>query len=174
MLDLMKRRRSVRNFTQDAVTDEQVCQLLEAAMAAPTAHNLQPWRFIVVRDPETRAALAETHEFSGALREAPAVIAVCADSSSAIHWLEDACVAAENIVLEATNLNLGCTWVAVYPHIDHETFVRGVLDIPEQVRVVCLIPVGHPAEENPPRTQYDPEKVYSEHYGITWDRIRQS
>ncbi len=168
MLELLKRRRSIRTFTPDAVTDEEVCRLLEAAMAAPTAHNLQPWRFIVVRDAETRAALAETHEFSAPLRDAPVVIAVCSDSSTAVHWLEDACVAAENILLEAADLNLGCTWVAVYPHVDHETYVRGVLDIPETVRVVCLIPVGHPAEEKPPRTQFDPGKIYSERFGTPW------
>jgi nitroreductase len=170
MLDLMKRRRSIRAFTADAVTDEQVQLLLEAAMAAPTAHNLQPWRFIIVRDPETRAALAETHEFSESLRNAPVVIAVCADSSSAAHWLEDACVAVENILLQAVELNLGCTWVAVYPHRDHESYVCGVLEIPEAVRIICLIPVGHPAEEKPPRTQYDSEKVFSERYGTIWAR----
>ncbi len=174
MLALIKRRRSIGKFCQDAVTDGQVRQLLEAAMAAPSAHNLQPWRFIIVRDRETRAALAETHEFSGSLREAPVVIVVCADSGTAVHWLEDACAAAENILLAATDMNLGSTWVAVYPHMDHESFVGGVLNIPGHVRVVCLIPVGYPAEEKPPRTQYVPDKVYGERYGTTWDGTRQS
>jgi nitroreductase len=170
MLELLKQRRSIRNFTQEAVTDEQVSRLLEAAMAAPTAHNLQPWQFIIVRDRATRAALAETHEFSAPLREA----AVCSDSSSAVHWLEDACVAAENILIEAVDLKLGCTWVAVYPHIDHEAYVRGVLSIPEHIRVICLIPVGYPAEEKPPRTQFDSSKIHSERFGTAWNRTRLS
>ncbi|TAK27072.1 MAG: nitroreductase family protein [Chloroflexota bacterium] len=165
LLERIERRRSIRKFTPQDVSDQQIRLLLSAGMAAPSGHNFQPWHFVVVREEDNRLALAETHGYAGMIKQAPAVIAVCADSEMSLHWLEDACLAAGNILLQATALGLGAVWVAVYPHAEHEIFVRGVLGIPERIRVVCLIPVGYPAEAKPPRTKYDPGKVHLERFG---------
>jgi nitroreductase len=146
------------------VSDGQVRLLLEAAMSAPSAHNLQPWHFVLVRERETKEALAETHECSGMVRDAALVIVVGADRTKSPHWLEDACAAAENLLVAATALELGAVWVAVHPYKEHEAFVRGVLDIPENIGVICMIPVGQPAEEKPPHTKYDPARVHRERF----------
>ena len=166
MLDLIKRRRSIRKFTAQDVGEEQVQALLEAAFAAPTAHNRRPLQFIVVRRLDLREMLAETHEYAGACRSAPVVIVVCAEPSKSPHCLADACVAAENILLAAVGLGLGAVWVAAYPYDEHQVFVRGVLEIPDELAVICLLPVGHPVERKPPRTGYDPARVHRDLYGL--------
>lgn len=165
MLELIQRRRSIRSFIPQDLSDQQIRLLLSAAMAAPSGHNFQPWHFVVVRQEDNRFALAETHAYAGMIKQAPVVIAVCADGAMSLHWLQDACLAAGNILLQATAMGLGATWVAVYPHTEHEIFVRGVLDVPDHIRVVCLIPVGYPAEDKPPQTNYDPNKVHLECFG---------
>ena len=163
-LAVMQARRSIRKYSEQPVSEDQVKQLLEGAMAAPSGHNLQPWHFIVVRDAELRAALAATHEFSGMIGSAPVAIVVCAEKG-AVHWLEDSCLAAGNILLAAAALGLGAVWVAVYPHEEHDLFVRGVLEVPDDVGIVCMVPVGYPAEQKAPRTKYDARKVHFERFG---------
>ncbi len=160
VLSAIKKRRSIRRYTDQAVTDEQIRQLLEAAMAAPSASNIQPWEFVVVRDPALKRELARTHRWSYMAADAAVVFVVCANERASHHWVEDASAATENLLLAATALGLGAVWVAVYPDASREAHVRRVLGIPEGMRVLCLVPVGHPAESKPPRTKYSETKVH--------------
>ena len=164
MLDLIKKRRSIRKYTDEPVTDEQVRILLEAAMAAPSGDNLQPWEFVVVRDPQLRQRLAQTHPWSRMCAQAPVVFVVCGHESRSSHWVEDTSAATENLLLAAAGLGLGAVWVGVYPNKGNEDHVRQVLGVPSHLRVLCLVPVGHPAESKPPRTQYDERKVHYDRY----------
>ena len=187
-LDIMKRRRSIRHFTSQSLSDEQVRLLLEAAMCAPTGGNQQSWRFVVVRDPETKRRLTEVNPYSKMCLEAPVVLVVCGDerlhwrgTSTFPYWIDDACAATENLLLAATAMGLGAVWIGMkaFPHWTPEDMekpygtrdlyalerhAQRVLGIPEGVRVLCLIAVGYPAEEKPPRTQYDPTKVHYERW----------
>lgn len=138
-------------------------------MSAPSGHNLRPWHFVVVRQAETRRQLAETHRYSRMAAEAPVVLVVCTDESESLFCIEDACAAAENILLQAVALGLGAVWVAVSPYTDYEAYVRQLLGIPETMRVLCMIPVGYPAEEKPPRTRYDASKVHFERFAAGTD-----
>ena len=160
VLSAIKKRRSIRRYTDQPVTDEQIRQLLEAAMAAPSASNIQPWEFVVVRDPALKRELARTHRWSYMAADAAVVFVVCANERASHHWVEDASAATENLLLAATALGLGAVWVAVYPDASREAHVRRVLGIPEGMRVLCLVPVGHPAEAKPPRTKYSETKVH--------------
>ena len=164
MLDLIKKRRSIRKYTGQAVTDEQIRQLLEAAMAAPSASNIQSWEFVVVRDPDLKRQLAQTHTWSHMAADAAAVFVVCGDERASHHWVADASAATQNLLLAATALGLGAVWVGIYPGADREARVRQALAIPEEIRVLCLVPVGHPAESKPPRTQYEDSKVHYERW----------
>jgi len=164
MLSAIKKRRSIRRYTDQPVTDEQIRQLLEAAMAAPSADNIQPWEFVVVRDPALKGELARTHPWSDMAADAAVVFVVCANERASHHWVEDASAATENLLLAATALGLGAVWVAVYPDASREAYVRRVLGIPEEMRVLCLVPVGHPAEAKPPRTKYKESKVHYERW----------
>lgn len=155
-------RRSIRAYTDAPVTDEQVQALLQAAMAAPSANDVRPWAFVVVRDPVRRRALAETHRWSAMCADAPVVIVVLGDPQASNHWIEDCSAATENLLLTAAWLGLGAVWVAVYPRAEREAHVRQALNIPDRLRVLCLLPVGHPAEQKPPRTRYEAGKVHAE------------
>jgi nitroreductase len=160
MIDLIKRRRSIRRYTSDPVSEEHVRQLLEAAMSAPSGRAIDPWHFIVVRDAATRQKLAATHTFSDMCSRSPVVIAVCGDEHLSDHWISDDAAAAENILLAATALGLGAVWVGIYPRAEREAYVHEVLDVPSHIRILCLIPVGHPDEQKPPRTRFNAERVH--------------
>jgi nitroreductase len=162
VLDTIKKRRSIRKYTNQAVTDAQIRQLLEAARAAPSGSNLQPWEFVVVRDLDLKKQLAQTHTWSSMAADAAAVFVVCGDERASDNWVKDASAATENLLLAATALNLGGVWVGIHPYPDRQAHLRRVLDIPERIRVLCLVPVGHPAESKPPRTQYQESKVHYE------------
>jgi nitroreductase len=160
MLDLIKKRRSIRRYTSESVSDADVRKLLEAAMAAPSADNLQPWEFIVVRDEALRQKLSQTHPWSSMCADASVVFVVCVQSRRSNHWIEDASAATENLLLAATALDLGAVWVGIYPNASYEGHVREALDIPSSLRVLCLVPVGHPASSKPSDTKYDEDKVH--------------
>jgi len=164
MLDLIKRRRSIRQYTNEPVSDQDIKALLEAAMAAPSASNKQPWEFVVVRRQDIRQRLTETHRWSYMCASAPVVFAVCGNERVSNHWIEDASAATENLLLAAVELGLGAVWVATYPDPQREELVRNLLGLPQDVRPLCLVPVGHPAESKPPHTKYDASKVHYDGY----------
>ncbi len=164
-LDLMYTRRSIRAFTEEAVSDKQLEAMLKAGMAAPSAQNLQPWHFVVVRKRKMLDELAEVHKYAYMLAKAPLAIIVCGDQEiSSKHWVEDTCVATQNILLAATALGLGGVWVSIYPKSKHQKQVRELLDIPDHIGVLCALAIGHPAEKKKARTQYDQERVHEEEW----------
>lgn len=164
MLELIKRRRSIRKYTAEPLSDADVKTLLEAAMAAPSGSNKQSWEFIVVRDESLRQTLAETHPWSKMCAGAPVVFVVLGDERTSDHWVEDTSAATQNLLLAAAGLDLGAVWLGIYPRPEREEHVRAALGIPEGVRILCLVPVGHPAESKPPRTQFDQAKVHYDGY----------
>ncbi len=163
--ELLLSRRSIRAFTSEPVSDAQVQALLEAAMAAPSANNRKPWQFVAVRQAELRQKLAQTHRYSGMAAQSPLVIVVLAEEETSIHFVPDTSAATQNILLQAVAMGLGAVWVGIYPYTEREAYVREALDIPDSLRVLCLIPIGHPAEKRSPRTQFDPAKVHYDRYG---------
>ena len=164
-LDLILKRRSIREYIKEPVTDEQVDALLRAAMAAPSANDLRPWAFVVVCEAEQRKTLGKIHQWSDMCAKAAVVIVVLGDPETSQHWVEDCSAATENLLLAAAGLDLGAVWVAIYPHADCEASVRQLLEIPEQFRVLCLVPVGQPAETKLPRTRYEACKVHFGKFG---------
>jgi nitroreductase len=164
VLDLIKKRRSIRQYTEQPVSDDDVKAMLEAAMAAPSASNLKPCEFIVVRREDLRQQLAKMKTWSFMCAAAPVVFVVCGDEGRSRYWVEDASAATENLLLAAAGLDLGAVWMAVYPEPKYEDYVRNLLGVPETLHVLCLVAVGHPAETKPPRTQYDESKVHYDGY----------
>ncbi len=162
MLETILKRRSIRLYTSEDVTPEQVATLLEAAQAAPSANDSRPWAFVVVRDAARREALGQTHPWSGMCAAAPVVVAVLGDPLASRHWIEDCSAATENLLLAVAALDLGAVWVAVYPEAAREAHVRRVLGVPDNLRVLCLVPVGHPAETKAPRQRTEADKVHLE------------
>ncbi|MHB1318964.1 MAG: nitroreductase family protein [Anaerolineae bacterium] len=166
-IDDLFARRSIRKFRDMPVTDDQVNLLLEAAMAAPSAGNRKPWHFVVVRDPETRRRIAASHPYAKMAIEAPVVIVPCGQPELSFadrpaFWTQDVSAATENILLAAVALGLGAVWCGVFPNEERVIEARAILSIPEDIIPLCYIPVGVPAEEKEPRTQYDAARVHLE------------
>ncbi|MFQ6102414.1 MAG: nitroreductase family protein [Anaerolineae bacterium] len=154
-------RRSIRKYTAEPVDEEDVNTLLEAAMAAPSSSNRKPWHFVVVTDRRTLDALAEVHPYGKMLFEAVLCISVCGDPTiSERSWVQDCSAATENLLLAATALGLGAVWLGVHPMEERVAAIREVLNIPETIVPLNLIPIGHPAEEKELRTQYDETRVH--------------
>jgi nitroreductase len=162
-------RRSVRQYTGEPVTEEQIELLLKAAMAAPTAANRKPWHYVVVTDAETKARLAEAHPFAKMLLQAPLCIIPCGEPAASVparpeFWVQDLSASAENVLLAATGLGLGGVWCGVYPDAERQQVLRQVLGIPGDIEPFCLLVIGHPVEMPEPRTQYDATRVHHEQW----------
>jgi len=157
-------RRSIRRYTAEDVSESDVRWLLEAAMAAPSANNGQPWHFVVVRDETTRQNLAACHPYAKMLPRAPVCIVPCADpmadGSYNDYWVQDLAAATENLLLAATALGLGAVWCGVYPREGRMKDARTTLAVPQQVMPFAFIAIGHPAETRAPRTQYSDQRVH--------------
>jgi nitroreductase len=165
LLELMYTRRSIREYTDDLVTDEQIEAVLKAAMAAPSAQNLRPWHFIVVRKRKVLDKLAKVHKYADLLEKAPVGIVICGDARvSERHWVEDTCAATQNLLLAATALGLGGVWISLYPKKKHQKYAAELLDIPDHVGILCVVALGHPAEKKESRTQYDAERVHRDEW----------
>ncbi|MCS7220972.1 MAG: nitroreductase family protein [Anaerolineae bacterium] len=157
-------RRSIREYTTEPLSDADVQALLEAGMAAPSASNIKPWHFIVVRRRETLNRLAKAHQFADPLERAPLGLVVCGIPAASAYWEQDTSAATENILLAATALGLGAVWIGIHPNPDRVAYVRHVLGIPDEIVPLNLIAIGHPAEEKPARTQFDPSRVHYERF----------
>lgn len=154
VLEAIRTRRSVRDFTSQPVSDKEIKKLLEAARQAPSAGNIQPWEFIVVRDPDVKHDLCKAALDQKFIQQAPVVIVVCANPAKSaqgygsrginLYCLQDTAAATQNILLAAHSLGLSACWVGAFK----EEIARKVLKIPEPVRPVAIIPVGH-AGRNP-------------------------
>ena len=153
MLELLKQRRSIRNFQPRPVEPAQIEQLSEALLRAPTSRNLRPCRFIVVDDPQLirRLARSKTHG-TGFLDSAPLAIVVVADPAQSDVWIEDCSIAALIAQLAAEELGLKSCWgqLRMRPHNDAlsaSDYVKQLLDIPAGFEVPMVIGIGYPAEE---------------------------
>jgi len=178
VMEAIRGRHSTRKYRSDDVSEEQVTALLEAARWAPSWANTQCWRFVVVRDPETKGRIADAlrrgNPASEAVRTAPLLIVICiqlgrsgfykgeAATCLGEYGMFDAGVAMQNLALAAHDMGLGTVHVAL---MDIEQIER-ILGVPEGVRVIELTPIGYPVDEphGPGRRELD-ELVFHERYG---------
>jgi nitroreductase len=160
VLNFITSRRSIRNFTSEPVSEEDLMIILKSAMAAPSARNVQPWSFVTVQDRNTLNKLSEAHPYGKMLSEATLAIAVTGASEKTDWWTQDCSAATQNILLAASGLGLGSVWLGVHPRPDRVKALREILGIPQEIQVLSLVAIGHPTEKRPGRTQYDPEKVH--------------
>lgn len=155
-------RRSIRKYTPDKVPDKDIRELLEAAMAAPSAGNEQPWHFIVIDDRDVLRQIPSFHPYSHMLKEAPVAILVCGDETLEKYkgyWVQDCSAATENILIAVEEKGLGAVWLGVYPIEERVAGLRRLLGIPDHVIPFSLIPVGYPAEHKEPGNRYNEARV---------------
>lgn len=163
-------RTSIRQFKAQPVEQDKVDILLKAAMAAPSALNLQPWHFIVINDKETIALLSGKQPTS-----APLMIAVCGDTDKTMlpdgstklpdFWVEDVSAATENLLLAAHALGLGAVWTGVYPAMDRTAEVANVLNCPQNIVPLAVVRVGYPDESPEPKNKFKEENISYNKFG---------
>ncbi len=148
---LLYERRSVRKFKGDNIDDATVIELLESANSAPSAGNLQPRDFIIVRDPEIKADLSRAALNQRFIMQAPVVVVVVANFPRSmntygergyLYAIQDSSAAIQNLLLAATALGLGTCWVGAFD----EERVSEILELPEYTRPMAIIPIGYPAD----------------------------
>lgn len=161
-LKLIFSRRSIRQYTDEPVSEAEITSLLEAGMAAPSAMNKRPWRFVVVTDKKTLHAIAQNSPYSRTLPDAALVIVVCGDPSVSDWWLQDCTLATQNILIAATALGLGAVFLGCHNKPEREEPIRRILGIPDTIGLASVLCIGHPAEQKEPRTQYDSAQVHRE------------
>jgi len=169
VLEAIHARRSVRSFRDADVPDETLETLLRAAMAAPTAGNQQPWRFVVVRDAETRARLGAAGVYKTPAANAPVDIVVLGEPGSGPldgHWWAlDCALAVENLMIAAVPLGLGTVWLAGWPNAEWAGNYAEAIGAPDGVVPLAVIAVGVPEKVPAPQDRYRPDHVFSERYG---------
>ena len=162
--EALLQRRSIRKFTEEPVSEEDILELLHAGMSGPSACNKTPWEFYVITNPETLEKLRKAARFSK--MTSPLSIVVCGNLSKALplsfasFWIQDCSAATENILLRATDLGLGAVWCGVHPMKTAEKNVREILSLPEKIIPLNIIHIGHPAEKHEPRDQFSEKKVH--------------
>lgn len=146
----------MRKFTPEELTQDEVVTLLKAALMAPSSHRSNSWQFVVVDDKETLARLAKCKDAGAAfVADAPLAVVVLGDPTITDVWIEDASIASIMIQLQAEDLGLGSCWAQVRERFTAdgrpaEDVVREILGIPEQLRVLCIIAIGHKGMERKP------------------------
>lgn len=173
-MQVINNRRSVRKYNTNPVEKEKIEMLLRAGMQAPSAGNQQPWEFVIVKDKQIKDSLSQMSPYAGFAKEAPVLIVVLANQNFMKfpeNMQQDLGAVCQNILLKAVDLDLGSTWLGVYPLIDRVNHLIDVLSLPEHVLPYAILSIGYP--ENPDANKYidryDPERVHVDKYVMKVD-----
>ena len=164
--DFILSRRSIRHYTDQAVSEENIHYLLHAGMSAPSASNEQPWHFIVVRDRDRLLRITEAHPHAGMLRSAALAILICADMNESKYepeldyWVQDCAAATENILLAANRIGLGACWLGVHPRAERKDKLRQLFALPIQIIPFSIVSLGYPGEQKTGGDRYRSERVH--------------
>lgn len=166
ILNNIHSRKSVRHFTDEKISSDQLITLAKAAMAAPTARNTQPWQIIAIDDRVILDSLSKALPYAKMLEQAPAAMIVCGDMTKAMEgegrqfWIQDCSAATENLLLAAEGMGLGAVWTAVYPDSERIKGVCTTLGLPSYIIPLNVIPVGYPTGEDMPKIKWNEESFH--------------
>ena len=165
LMDAVLKRRSIRQFTDRPIAQDDLNTLLRAAMMAPTARNCQEWEFVVVRNKETFKKMMHVHPYAKMLEQADCAIIVCGNTQrehAPGYWMADCSAATQNILLAATSLGIGSVWLGVYPNEERMKGLAALLGLPDYVKPLNIIALGYPAEKKEEVDRFDPAKIHTE------------
>ena len=165
ILEVIQTRRSIRKYKEDPIPEDVLLRVLEAVRLAPSGKNLQPWRFILVKDNVLKEKLAVASARQFFLAKAPIVVVACGFPENCYSrmgrymksWPVDVSIALEHLILQAQEEGLGTCWIGSF----EEKEVKALLRIPENVKVLALTPLGYPDEEPPSRGRKSLEEIIS-------------
>jgi nitroreductase len=156
-------RRSIRKYSGNLVTDEQLEVLLRAAMHAPSARNKQPWHFIVIKEKNLLKKIAEAHPYGKMLLNAGAAIIICGDRTieeMESYLLQNCSAATQNLLLAAHDLGLGAVWLGLHPREDRINSLKAILKFPDHVLPISMISLGPPDEVKEGQERYLVDRIH--------------
>jgi nitroreductase len=159
---MIKERRSIRSYLDKPIEKEILKEIIDAARLSPSARNIQPWHFIVITEEETLKRISELVPWGSFVSKSPACIVVCGDKG-AKRYVEDCCIASENIMLAAKSFGIGTCYVAALGKPVDE--VRDLLGIPENFEIVCFISMGYFGKNPGPHDKKDLNEI------LHWERF---
>jgi len=168
-LGIIYQRRSIRSYTDEAVSRDVILEIVKAGMSAPSAIKVKPWHITVIESAELRGKIADTSErHRGCCRMAPYVLLVSGDSRRYTgerakvvedFMPQDCSAMVQNILLAATAFGLGSLWMGVYPYEQYMQQLRDLLELPQELQPFALIAIGHSGEQKEARTQFEEQQV---------------
>lgn len=166
VLEAIQTRASIRKFTGEKISTEQINTLLRCAMSAPSAMNKQPWAFVVVTDDALLRKMGEAFPFCRCDNGAACAFVMCGDLHKALpgegqgFWINDVSAATENLLLAAHAMGLGAVWTGVYPSSERTLEVQAMLGLPEHIIPMCIVPVGVPDEKTAVKQKFKEENIH--------------
>lgn len=165
ILNIIRDRRSIRKYKPDTILEDVFTRVMEAARLAPSGKNLQPWKFIIVTDPELKDKLAEASRRQLFIAQAPMIIVACGYPEQSYQyqgnymqsWSIDVTCALDHLMLQAQEEGLGTCWIGAFEEKD----VIRILDIPKGVKVLALTPLGYPAHSSQDRGRKPLQEITS-------------
>jgi nitroreductase len=181
-IELVRNRRSIRQYRNKSLEPEKIDLILEAAVRAPSSRGINPWEFVVVQDRTLIQKLAQAKKRgSGFAAGAQLVMVVCADTEKSDVWIEDASIASTMILLAAQSLGLGACWIQIRKRqhdesVSAEAYVRDALALPERISVLAFVAIGYAEESKPPHpgSELGYSQVHSNRYGSPWRKPPES
>lgn len=164
-LKCIQARRSIRRFTQDELNEKDIHTILSAGFAAPSAHNLHPIEFIVIRDKENLAKLASKLSYGRSLNEAQCAICTIGDTNRQDNWEflnHDAAAATQNMALAITDCGLGAVWIGCTPSYENSSDLHTELNLPDHMKCISVLAIGYPAVSKEPNNRFEPLKIHKE------------
>ena len=158
---------SIRRFTNEPLTEEQINLLMKAAFSAPSAKNAQPWEFILVTDPRKLHELSDLSPYAKPISGSALGIIVCANlnRNEMIDFCEQDCAAAtQNILLEATELGLGGVWLGMYPAPGRSERLKVVFNLPDKIVPLWMLAIGHPDEQTSVKDKWNDAYIHYEEW----------
>jgi nitroreductase len=167
ILQAIYTRRSIRKYIPPRIGEEQIMEIIKAAMYAPSAVNKQPWHFIVVDNRDVFKDIMAIHPYSQMLAEASHAILVCGDEQlqhGPGYWVVDCGAATENLLLAAHGLGIGAVWLGVHPREERKQAFRKLFGLPDHIQPFALISLGYPGEKKKTPDRFKPGRIRRNHW----------
>lgn len=166
-VDAIATRRSIRTFTEQALSDETLTRIIHAGMQAPSAGNAQPWEFVVIRSEESKEHITKIHQFAQMAPKAPVSVLVCGNLEKekyAGFWVQDCSAAIQNMLLAARANGVATVWCGIHPIEERVEAFRHAFNIPKHIMPLGLVVMGYSKQAFVERTVFDGDKIHTERF----------
>lgn len=167
VIEAILSRRSIRRFTGEPVSDQELETVLRAGFQAPSAHNTQPWEFVIIKDKSKFERIAKVHPYAKMLPQAEVCIIVCGDNNkqpTTGFLIEDCSASIQNILLAAHGIGLGAVWCGLYPVTHLTKAITEVCLLPNNIIPIGMVVLGHKGEDRKQEDRYKTEKLHYENW----------